>query len=66
MSSESNSPSKTTDPLINKQGEKPITNKHWKKQPCLEKINAVADYLSKDCLEFIGGKFIPMQWGINF
>ena len=31
----------------------------------LEKLHAVIDYLSSDCLECVGGKILPMQLMVN-
>ena len=40
--------------------QRPITNKHYKEKPILEKLHAVVDYLASDCLECLGGKILPM------
>ena len=44
---------------------RPITNKHYKKRPILEKVHALVDYLASDCFECLGGKILPMQWMVN-
>ena len=55
--------SRIKEPLL--PGSRPITNKHYRPKPWLEKVQGVVDYLASDFLECLGGKILPMQAMIN-